>query len=51
MSKNGNGYAGKIGNSGMTRVKATFPAGKGGGKNVTITGGDLRTGGKGSKGK
>lgn len=50
MSKNNSGYAGKVGNGGLTHVKAPFPAGKGG-KNVTVTGGDLRTGGSGSKGK
>lgn len=46
MSKN-NGYVGKIGNTGLTHVKAPYPAGKGGGKTVTITGGDLRSGNSG----
>lgn len=46
MSKS-NGYAGKIGNAGLTNVKAPFPAGKDGGKTVIKTGGDLRSGGKG----
>lgn len=41
---NNNPYAGKIGNSGLNKVKAPFPAGKGGGKGVTKSGGDLRTG-------
>ena len=44
MSKH-NGYAGKIGNGGLTKVKAPFPAGKGGGKTVVQSGNDLRQGG------
>lgn len=39
-----NPYAGKIGNSGLTKVKAPYPAGKGGGKSGVKTGGDLRSG-------
>jgi hypothetical protein len=41
---NQNPYAGKIGNSGLTKVKAPIPAGKGGGKSSTKSGGDLRSG-------
>lgn len=43
---NSNGYIGKIGNTGLNKVKAPFPAGKGGGKGQTKSGGDLRSGKK-----